>query len=117
RAGERAALVAEELGLEQVLRHRRGVDGDEWLGRACTMAVQGARDKLLSGSRLAGNENGRARLREPADRAEDLLHRRRLAEDLLRGAHRLGRLRFAPALVERAPDELHRLVDVEGLRQ
>ena len=31
RAGEGAALVAEQLGLEQVLRDRRGVDRDEGL--------------------------------------------------------------------------------------
>src|SRR5205807_2542720 len=50
RAGERAALVAEELRLEQVFRARRGVDRDERARRARTMPVQGARHKLLSGS-------------------------------------------------------------------
>ena len=34
RAGERAALVAEQLRLEQRLRERRAVDGDERLARA-----------------------------------------------------------------------------------
>ena len=41
RAGERAALVAEQLGLQQVLRDRRGVDRDERPPRAgCAGAVR-----------------------------------------------------------------------------
>jgi len=58
-----------------------------------------------------------ARLRKPADGAENLLHRRRLAEDFRGLAHRLRDLRLAPALVQRPPDQLDRLVDVERLRQ
>ena len=57
RAGEGAALVAEELGLEQVLRHRRGIDGDKGLRRACAMSVQRARHELLAGARLPGDEH------------------------------------------------------------
>jgi len=40
--------VAEKLGFEQVLGHRRGIDGDERLGAARTMSVQRTRHKLLS---------------------------------------------------------------------
>src|SRR5262249_44924108 len=116
-AGERSALVAEKLGLEEVLRHRRGIDGDEWLGRTRTVPVQGAGDKLLAGAGFARDEDGHCRLREPADRAEDFLHRRGVAENLGRLGERLGGFRLAPALVERAADQLDRLVDVEGLRQ
>ena len=76
--------------------------------------VQGARDELFPGSRLAGNEDGRARLRKPADRAEHFLHRGRLAENF-RFRKRLVCLAFAPSLLERAPDEVDRLVDVERL--
>src|SRR6266513_6230065 len=50
RSGERTALVAEQLRLEQVFRARRGVDRHERPRRARTMPVQGARYKLLSGS-------------------------------------------------------------------
>ena len=117
RAGERAALVAEQLGLEQVLRHRRGVDGDEGLCGARTMPVQRPGDKLLAGAGLAGDQHRDARLGKAADGAENLLHRRRVAEDLGRLRQRLDGLGLAPALVERAPDQLDRLVDVEGLRQ
>src|SRR5262249_36911942 len=117
RAGEGAALVAEELGFEQVLGHRCSVDRDERLLGARTMTVQRARHKLLSGSRLSGDEHRSARLREPSDRAKHFLHRRRLAENLLRLEVGLYRMRLAAAFVERAPDELDRLVDVERFRQ
>ena len=62
RAGEGAALMAEQFRFQQVLRHRRRVDGDEWFGGACAMTVQRARHKFLAGARLAGDEHGRARL-------------------------------------------------------
>ena len=58
------------------------------------------------------------RLREPADRAEHFLHRRRLAEDLGRLAAAASSVDFlAQALLDRAADQLDRLVDVEGLGQ
>ena len=117
RAGERAALVAEQLGLEQVLRNRRGVDRDERPRRARAVPVQRARDELLAGARFAGDEHRRARLRQAADRAKHLLHRRRLAEDLGRVRDVGGRRRRVPRLVERAPNQRHRVVDVERLRQ
>src|SRR6185369_5178529 len=91
-----------------VLGHRRGVDRDERFLSARTMPVQRARHKLLSGSRLARDEHRSARLREPPDRAEHLLHRGCLAENLLRLEHGLHGLRLAPALVERPPDESRR---------
>src|SRR4029077_904703 len=73
RARERAALVAEQLGLEQVLRHGRGVDGDEGLGDARAVTVQRARDQLLAGAGFTRDQHRRARLREPPDRAEYFL--------------------------------------------
>ena len=79
------------------------------------MPVQGAGDELFSAARLAGDQHRGARLRESPDRAEDLLHRRRLAEDLGRGRVRLERCALALAFLERAPDQFDRLVDVERL--
>jgi len=51
---------------------------------------------------------------KPADGAENLLHRRRLAEDFRGLAHRLRDLRLAPALVQRPPDQLDRLSTSKG---
>ncbi len=82
RARERAALVAEELGLEQVLRDRRRVDRDERHRRARAVPVKRACDQLLAGARLARDHHRRVRLRQAADRAKHFLHRGRLPEDL-----------------------------------
>src|SRR5690606_17212708 len=79
-AGERAALVSEELRFEQLARDRRRVHGDELAMRPGTVLVQRTRDELLAGARLAGDQHRRARLREPPDRAEHVLHRRRTPE-------------------------------------
>jgi len=51
---------------------------DEGLAGARAVAMQGTRDELLPGTGLAGDEDGRVRLRQAPDGAEDLLHRRRL---------------------------------------
>ena len=78
--------------------------------------VQCARDEFLAGAGFAGHEHREARARQAADRAEHLLHRRRLPEHAW--DRRLGALRPASlALRGGAPHERHRLVDVEGLRQ
>ena len=69
--------------------NRRGVERDEGLGGARAVTVQGARDELLAGARLAGDQHRHARARQPADGAEHLLHRGRVAEHL-RDASRLG---------------------------
>jgi hypothetical protein len=55
-AGECALLVAEQLGLEQVLGQGRAVDGDEAAG-AAGQHVQCAGDELLAGAALAGDED------------------------------------------------------------
>ena len=118
RAGEGAALVAEELALEQVLRNRRRIDRDESLGGARAVAMQRAGDEFLAGSRLARDEHRRVRLREPADGAKHLLHSGCLSEDLgfllPCGGDRLD---LAATFVEGAPHELHRVVHIERLRQ
>ena len=81
------------------------------------VVVQRARHELLAGARLAGDQHRHARARQPADRLEHLLHRRRLTDDARRRLH--GRLlgRVAAALTRGARHELHRFVDVERLRQ
>src|SRR6266498_3505770 len=52
-AGERALLVAEQLGFEQGLGDRRAVDRDKRTVRARAERVQRAREQLLAGAALA----------------------------------------------------------------
>ena len=69
RAGERAALVAEQLGVEQVVVERRAV-GDHELAIASLRAdVDRARDQLLAGAVLALDQHGRVRRRDPVEQA------------------------------------------------
>src|SRR5690606_20804046 len=51
-AGERALLVAEQLGLEDRLRDRGAVDRDERALGARRIIVQCAREQLLAGAAL-----------------------------------------------------------------
>ena len=116
-AGEGAALVAEQFGLQQLLRDRRGVDGDERPTRSRAVAVQRARHQFLAGARLAGDHHRRVGLRQAADRAEHLLHRRRLAEYL---RHRFADFAggvLAHALVHRTADQFDRMINIEGFGQ
>ena len=68
-AGERAAHVAEQLALDQVLGNRAAVDGDEALVAARAAGVDGARDDLLAGAALAGDQHGRVGVRDAVDQA------------------------------------------------
>ena len=62
RAGERAAHVAEQLGLEQRLGERAAVDRHERTARAPAVAVDRARDQLLAGAALARDQHRRRRV-------------------------------------------------------
>ena len=115
RTGERAAFMAEEFRLEQVLGHRGSIDRDKRFRDARAVTMQGARNKFLASTGFAGDEHGRARLREPSDGAKYLLHGRGLAKNLGHFAERLQRRLFPLALIERPADEFHRLVNVKGL--
>ena len=60
-AGERAAHVAEQLGLEQSLGKRGAVDRHERLARRCgERCVDRARDELLARAALAADQDRRA---------------------------------------------------------
>ena len=59
RAGETAADVAKELGLEQRLGQRRAVDGDERRTAPHARRVDQAGDDLFAGTAFAGDENFR----------------------------------------------------------
>ena len=104
RPGEGALLVPEELALDEVLRQHRAVDGDEGPRAPLARGVDGAREELFAGARLARDEDvdvGPGQLdREIEGRAEG----RRLADQgaLRRGARLAARRRNR---VER-PEEL-----------
>ena len=72
---------------------------------------------FLAAARFAGQQHRHIRLAEASDRAEHVLHRWRLPEDLRNVAGYLVGARLAHAFVDRTPDQLDRLVDVERLRQ
>src|SRR5262249_33737341 len=69
-AGEGTAAVAEQLALEQALRQRCAVDGDEHAVAARAHAMDGAPQEPLPGSRLA--EHQPRRRRRPALLAQPL---------------------------------------------
>ena len=52
-AGERPALVAEQLAFQQRLRDGRAVDRQERAATAAAMVVDGAGDQFLAGAALA----------------------------------------------------------------
>ena len=85
RAGERPALVAEELALEDGLGQGAAVDGHERLVGARALRVDGAGDELLARAALADDEDRGRRRRDVRDRLVDREHRRRRPDDLRDG--------------------------------
>ena len=83
RAGEGALLVAEELGLEQVLRQRGAVHRDEGLRRPRAVGVDGAGDQLLAGAGLAQHEDVGLGPGGLLDKVEDARHGLAAADDAL----------------------------------
>src|SRR5258706_5349594 len=83
RPGEGAALVAEELGLDQLLGDRRAVDLDEGALAPRGEGVHRAGHQLLAGAVLALDEHPAARGRGHRDLLAQVLDQRALADDLL----------------------------------
>ena len=79
-AGEGAALVAEQLALDQLARDRRHVDGNEGAVAPAAVVVQGARHQFLAGTAFAVDHHREVGRGEPGDGAVDLLHRRTAAD-------------------------------------
>src|SRR5262249_12759087 len=88
RAGERAALVAEQLRLEQRLGQRGVVDDHEGPRGPRAGAVNRARDQLLAGPGLALDQDGRVERRHARDELVDLDHLVRLADQALEAVAR-----------------------------
>src|SRR5262249_639896 len=82
RAGGGAALVAEELALDEVERDRAAIDPDHRAGAARAQRVDRVRDELLPGAGLADEEHGGVGRSDPLDVLEDAPDRRALADDL-----------------------------------
>src|SRR4029079_8937497 len=80
-AGERALLVAEQLGLEEVLLQRRAVDLHEVASRAQRVVVRRAGDELLVGTRFTPDQYLRIALRDLLDDREHRLQRAARADD------------------------------------
>jgi hypothetical protein len=76
RAREGAALVAEELGFQQITRHRRAVDLHEGVAAPGRVGVDGARHDLLAHARLPAHEHGDVGARGLLDHGLDLAHLR-----------------------------------------
>ena len=94
RAGESALLVAEELALEQSLRNRRAVDGDEGAVMAMREVVKATREDLLSCAALANERHDDVLAGDEPQHPVELAHGRRVHCGLenyvklsLRGGH------------------------------
>ena len=74
RVGEGAALVAEQLRFDEGLRQRGTIDLDERLLASGAGAVDGERERVLSGAGLAGQEDAGVGPRETFDLREDVTH-------------------------------------------
>jgi hypothetical protein len=80
RAGEGAARVAEQLAVDEGLRDRAAVEGDERAARPRAPVVNGARGQLLAGPALAVDEDADVGLGHLRDGGEHLADRRRGAD-------------------------------------
>src|SRR5207247_8526195 len=81
RARERALLVAEELGLDQLVRDRGAVDLDERLLAPRRPGVDGACDQLLATAVLAADQHPAGRRGGGGDLLTEAADRLALADD------------------------------------
>ena len=122
-AGERAALVTEQLRLEERLRQGRAIDGDERPRGPRARLVNGARDELFAGPGLALDQHGGVERRHARDARVDLRHLVRLADEVVgpttseRCVLVRGGRRRVPSRRERTPDDDLDLLHPERLRE
>ena len=117
RAGERAPHMAEELGLEQRLRHRAAVDRDERTFAAAAVRVDRASHELLARAALTENQHRRRGIGGVRNLLVDREHAGGAAEEAGR-AHLLPHRRLGRGGVvrrERPLDGRLHLADVERL--
>ena len=120
--GERAALVAEQLALQQLLGQRGTRDVDEGTAGPVAVVVDGFRGQVLAGSGLASQEHGRGRTcRDARQQRLDLRHRRRRPDDGVESVFttlcrpKRPDLAAKTAGLERLLDEQHDFIEVERL--
>src|SRR5205823_3027612 len=87
--GERALFVTEDLRLDEERRNGAAVECDEWLAAPARERVDRIRHDLLARARLADDEDVRVGVRDHLDLFEELLHPRRLADQMPERAHLL----------------------------
>src|SRR6185503_12758024 len=121
RVGERAALVAEELGLSQGVGNRRAVDVHELARRARAQAVDEAGDQALARPGLALQEDGGEPAPDvltagkPAHCLPHGLHRGTLTQELAPGIHRAERITQKCLLVKSWSGSYHPITDCQGV--
>ena len=81
RAGERSAAMAEQLAVGQLARGGRAVVGQERGGIARRADVDRARDQLLAGAALAGDQHREVVALQPLDLIDDAGHHGAGAEE------------------------------------
>ena len=113
RAGEAAAPVPEQLAVGQLARRARAVVGQEHRRAARRPGVNRARDQVLAGAALAGDQHGEVAALQALDLIGDALHRRAGADEA--GDQRLERRSMAPAAGSQRP--LARRAQLEALAQ
>ena len=106
RAREGAALVAKQLGLEQLLGQRGAIQRDERPVPARRRGMDEPRDDFLAGARFAGNEHGGIRRGDLRGVAQHPAPFNRLADDPQVGARR----RMVESSRPGGVDSLHTIV-------
>src|SRR4030095_1965603 len=81
RAGERALLMAKELGLEQPMRNGRAVDRDERPSAPRRRRMQGAGDDIRADATLGSEQDRRVRVGDTLDDRPDGAHLRASIEE------------------------------------
>ena len=80
-AGKRAALVAEQLALDQLLGQRGAVHRDQRRLRARSSPMQLARDQFLARAALPDDQHAARNRRDARDRITERPHRRAVADE------------------------------------
>ena len=109
---ERTFLVAEQLGLEQVLLQRRAVHLDEVVRRPQRIVMDGAGNQLFTGARFAADQHRRIALRHLAHDAKHLLQGGAATDDAFEVVRFVLLVPEVIELVAEAP-EFQRLLDLD----